>query len=68
MYRTDRDFLLSIKKGEYEYEELVTKAEVLKNELPGLYDRSNLPDAPDLNAINTLLVEMREQFYHEKGM
>lgn len=35
--RSDREFLLDIKNGKFQYEELVEKAEFLKNELTELY-------------------------------
>jgi uncharacterized protein len=63
VFRQDREFLLDIKGGKFEYEDLVNKADQLKNGLPELFEKSGLPDAPDANAINTLLVEMREEFY-----
>ncbi len=63
VYRKDREFLLSIKEGEYEYDELLSKAEALKNELPALFKKSNLPGAPDVERINKLLIEMRESYY-----
>lgn len=66
VFRDDREFLLDIKEGKYEYDELVKKAEILKNELPVLYQKSNLPDAPDIKKINRLLIEMRKKYYHSK--
>jgi uncharacterized protein len=63
VYRKDRDFLLSIKEGKFEYEELVDKAEALKAELPFLYEESGLPDEPDVAAIDQLLVSVRKFFY-----
>ncbi len=63
VHRKDRDFLLSIKQGKYEYDELVEKAEALKNELPSLYESSSLPDEPDLVQVNKLLIEMRSSYY-----
>ena len=65
VYRKDRDFLLSIKDGKYEYDELVAKAEALKDELPPLFLKSNLPGAPDFESINRLLIEMRESYYEQ---
>ncbi|MCG2613959.1 nucleotidyltransferase domain-containing protein [Terrimonas sp. NA20] len=62
--RPDREFLLSVKSGEFEYEELIAKAEGLKARLAGLYQRSGLPDMPDRDGLNKLLVELREYFYH----
>jgi uncharacterized protein len=61
--RSDRDFLLSIKEGKFEYEDLVEKAATIRNELPVLYAAANLPLAPNVETINQLLVRMREQFY-----
>jgi predicted nucleotidyltransferase len=66
VFRQDREYLLEIKQGKYEYDELVLKAEALKRELNGLYRDSNLPDAPDIDTINQQLVEMREKYYAEK--
>lgn len=63
--RNDREFLLSIKDGKFEYDELLEKAEFLKNELPALYEQSNLPNEPDLEMIDSLLVEMRKNYYKE---
>ncbi len=63
VFRNDRDFLLAIKEGKFEYDELVQKAEALKNELPALYRQSNLQDEPDEEMINRLLVKMRDDYY-----
>lgn len=63
VYRKDRDFLLAIKEGKFEYDELVKQAVAFKDKLPLLYQKSNLKEEPDLNAINELLVKMRESYY-----
>jgi hypothetical protein len=60
---SDREFLLDIKEGKFDYDDLVGRAESLKNELPQLYGNANLPEEPDTDTINTLLVQMREEFY-----
>ena len=67
VWRRDRDFLLDIKEGKYEYDDLVTKAELLKNELPALYAQADLPDKPDIKAVNKLLIEIREYYYGHKN-
>jgi predicted nucleotidyltransferase len=64
VFRHDREFLLSVKSGEFEYEELVAKAEALKHGLTDLYQHSELPDLPDREGLNKLLVELRKYFYH----
>lgn len=63
VWRKDRDWLLQVKEGKYEYDELVEKAERIKEGLPALYKESGLPVEPDLQEINKLLVEMRELYY-----
>jgi hypothetical protein len=65
VFRKDRDFLLSVKAGKFEYDELLLKAETLKDELPDLYQHSNLMDKPDIDAIDLLLVKMRKDYYKE---
>jgi hypothetical protein len=66
--RTDREFLLSIKHGEAEYDALLARAELLKEELEILYANSNLPELPDLERIERTLIEVRTAFYTEKDM
>ena len=63
--RKDRDFLLSIKQGKFEYDELLQKAEALKNELPALYHQTDLQDEPDMKKINSLLIKIRKTHYGE---
>ena len=64
--RSDRAFLLDIKKGKFEYDELVSWAEERKLELEELYISSNLPERPDLNKINEILISIREEFYDNR--
>lgn len=64
--RPDRDFLLGIKQGDFEYDDLVTRAEILKEELDTLYTTSSLIEAPDLDQVNALLVTIRSEFYERK--
>ena len=61
--RNDREFLFKIKKGEYQYEELMEMIEEKVETIKGEYAVSNLPDAPDEKAAAELLVEMREELY-----
>ncbi len=63
VFRNDRDFLLAIKEGKFEYDELVQKAEALKDELPLLYQQSKLKNKPDVESINELLIKIREVYY-----
>lgn len=55
--------LLRIRAGEFSYESLVQQAEELHASLAPLYACSSLPDTPDRDKINELLVEIREAFF-----
>ncbi|MBX3256624.1 MAG: nucleotidyltransferase domain-containing protein [Chitinophagaceae bacterium] len=66
VHREDREYLLDIKRGRFEYDELVQKAETLKKELPALYVDSELIDKPDKEEVNKLLIKMREEYYKEQ--
>lgn len=61
----DRNFLLRVRAGEYEYEDLVALAEAKIRRIDGLFERSKLPEQPDLDRINQALVTIRERFYQE---
>lgn len=63
VFRKDRQFLLSIKEGKFEYDDLLLKAKELQDELPIMYQNSNLPEEPNLEKINELLIEIREEYY-----
>jgi hypothetical protein len=63
--RPDREYLLEIRAGKYEYEKLLQRAEQDILELQKLYAGSNLQDKPDEQRVNDLLVTIREQLYKE---
>jgi len=63
--RPDREFLLDIKAGKFEYDDLVSKAEQLKNELHDLFVKSNLKEIPNEDEVNSLLVYIRKEFYKQ---
>lgn len=65
VFRSDREFLLDIKQGKFEYDELVEKAERMKSELPELYANSELPKEPEVDKINSLLIQMRQEAYKD---
>lgn len=60
--RPNREFLLKVRAGEFEYEDLVAKAEELLSGVQADFERSSLPDEPDREAVESLLVEIRERF------
>lgn len=61
--RTDREFLLKIRSGEFSYEELVKRANEKVSQIEYLYDKSDLPEQPDFTTAENMLIEMRERFY-----
>ncbi len=61
--RPNREFLLQIRRGEFEYEELVSQAEQLVAQVEAAFANSRLPDAPDKAAAQRLLRHVRQRFY-----
>ncbi|WP_240935710.1 nucleotidyltransferase domain-containing protein [Hymenobacter sp. HDW8] len=61
--RPNRDFLLQIRRGEFEYETLVEQAEALVMRVEAAFAASNLPEAPDKQAAEHLLIRMRQDWY-----
>jgi hypothetical protein len=63
--RHDRDFLLNIRKGELEYDDLVKIADDKIANIHLLFEKSDLPDAPDRKRAEDLLIEIRSAFYED---
>lgn len=61
--RSDRDYLLSVKRGEFQYDELLAVAEQKIERIKQVYPVSDLPATPDVDKINGLLVSVRKAFY-----
>lgn len=59
--RPDAEELLAIRNGLWKYDELLAWAEAREKEFETLYASSPLPRAPDVNALDALLVEVVEQ-------
>lgn len=59
----DKDFLWDIRKGNFEYENLLKMAEDKIENLKTLFEKSDLIDIPDENLANELLVTIRKKFY-----
>jgi len=60
--RPDREYLLRVRAGEFEYEDLVSRAEQQLADIVTAFEKSTLPDQPDRDRVNRLLVEIRESF------
>jgi hypothetical protein len=63
VHREDRDFLLRIRKGEFEYEDLIQMVEEKMKKIEELYLTSDLRATPDVQKAEDLLSNIREQFY-----
>ena len=61
--RPNRDELLSIKKGNFQYDDLLSMAHALMDRIEFAYDKSPLPAFPNKEKIELVLVQMREQLY-----
>jgi predicted nucleotidyltransferase len=61
--RPNRDFLLEIKRGKHEYDDLLEMANALQNEMEIAFENSDLPEQPNLDLINALTFKIRNQFY-----
>lgn len=66
--RENRDQLLSIRRGEYDYDTLVEEAEKKIERMDTLYDISNLPEVVDRDFVNNLLLRMRKERYRLYGL
>jgi len=61
--RPNVDFLMKIRRGELDYEELIKMAEEKIDRIKSLYETADLPDEPDRSKANQTLIRIREQFY-----
>lgn len=61
--RPNRQELLLIRKGVFDYEELLTRAEKRLEKVETLFQLSTLPEVPDVNKIEELLIKIRSEFY-----
>ncbi|WP_235299696.1 DNA polymerase beta superfamily protein [Portibacter marinus] len=61
--RKDREFLLEIKSGKFDYNELLEKASEKQNEMEQAFKQSNLQEKPDDKMIRNLAFEIRKKFY-----
>ena len=61
--RPNREFLLQIRRGEFEYAELVAEAEQLVERVEAAFARSALPDTPSTEAAEKMLRGVRQKFY-----
>jgi predicted nucleotidyltransferase len=60
--RPNREYLLRVRSGEFAYEDLVARAVEQLAAVQAAFVASPLPDQPDRDRVNALLVEIREAF------
>lgn len=63
VHRDDREFLLKIRNGGFEYDELMQMVDEKMGRIVTLYNDSTLPEKPDVEKAEALLVEIRKEFY-----
>ncbi|WP_207514715.1 DNA polymerase beta superfamily protein [Longitalea luteola] len=61
--RSNREELLSIKAGDFQYDDLLVMADALMNRIEAAYSTSQLTPYPDKEKIEAILVQMREELY-----
>ena len=62
--RADREYLLSIRKGEIDLDSLIETAEAEIKEMDKIFEESDLPKSIDPELVNDLLVKIRREFYN----
>jgi hypothetical protein len=65
VHRPDREWLLAVRNGLLSYEALVDLAGSYETRLAELSSTSRLPEAPDVNAAEQMVVEMHDRFLSE---
>jgi len=61
--RPDREYLLSIRRGELDLNTLIEEADKAIENMDSIFEKSNLPNKVDPKLVNSLLVLIREEFY-----
>ncbi len=65
VHRPNREFLLEIKSGKFEYEELLVMAKERQLRIEQAFENTVLLEKPDLDYINELTYKLRLEFYEE---
>jgi len=61
--RTDRELLLNIRNGKFEFDDLMQMVEEKMEQIKIAYAKSDLPEKPKIQKAEELLIEIREKFY-----
>lgn len=60
-FRPNRELLLDCRNGKYSFEEAIEMVEYYDQQLQVAYEKSDLPEKPDYNKINELLIEINRE-------
>ncbi len=63
--RDDREFLLNVKSGSFEFDYLLALAEKKKIKMEEVFMSSDLPDQPDVESIQKIAYQIRESLYED---
>jgi hypothetical protein len=61
--RDDRIFLLKIRNGEFEFDKLMQMVEEKMEYIKSIYSKSTLPEKPDTEHAENILIRIRDEFY-----
>jgi hypothetical protein len=64
--RKNREELLSIRRGEYDYDKLVGEAENKIKRMDDVFEESGLPKTIDRDFLDVLLIKIRKEYYGRK--
>jgi hypothetical protein len=62
VHREDRDWLLKVRKGEFEYDELIASLEEKSKILDDVFEKSSLPEDVDSELANNLILDIRKNY------
>ena len=60
--RPNRAFLLQVRAGEFSYQEVLARVEESLARVEEAFEKSDLPETPDVDRVNDLLLEIRSRF------
>lgn len=63
----DRDLLLDVKTHKYSYDEVMGMILKAESEMEEAFKVSNLPEEPDLNQLEDIMIKIRHDFYDTQG-
>ena len=59
----DRDFLLAVKNHALTFDQVISKMDELEASMKDSFEKSNLPDEPDRDLLENILVQIRKTHY-----